>query len=685
MELIYLYVERFNDFVVKQEITFSKDFIIELKDRVLTINSRENHLRNFYGNNIQNISMFVGKNGAGKTTLIDLLGMNRKDRLRNSTSSRHLRDEYFLLYYIEKDEMGHDLFGIEVLGENMLHNMFTNYVDNKEDESYDKSKGSIGKVYKYENGKFISTGRHFFDYKTEEESLSEKIQFEYIGESYRFSKRNQPYGIHNVRYDDYTARRRFVPNPTAHKKYLTLNKCINKEIKGFECDKAIIEFWDDIERDFTIEDEEFKKYETLVNEIKDKLYVWDTFYLHQAKVKDINITEKKEKYILDIYSRYILDMILHGLIPLCKDSKKLRKEAIVDIESCFDDILKFDAITSSYELLGRPNCCELELQRIIVLIDKMTQIHNANDILLVLGRYIGSRIHSKSECSEFGYITVLEDIIKHLTRIPDTCFNIGKVVMLVNGKNEKCIDDLLATYSMYEEMRDNEYYSDIGGKFRITFELLSEGEERFINTISKIDDCISRNKNVKLLVLLFDEPDQSLHPEWSRRFLDIITQVIDSIEFNGDLQLVLSTHSPYLLSDILPDDVFLFKRELKSRMLNISKLSEEKKSCLGANIYDMMQDEFFMDNTVGEFATKKINYYMKRINEINVESKDIDEIYYFIDKIGEPILQNVMKKKLEEKLFRIRITKEKKSILEMISNTDDRIRVQKYLQMIEEE
>ena len=47
-----------------------------------------------------------------------------------------------------------------------------------------------------------------------------------------------------------------------------------------------------------------------------------------------------------------------------------------------------------------------------------------------------------------------------------------------------------------------------------------------VDIISKIEDSVKENKEAKLLILLFDEPDQSLHPEWSRCFIDIITQVI---------------------------------------------------------------------------------------------------------------------------------------------------------------
>ena len=68
------------------------------------------------GENISNISVLVGKNGSGKTTILDILGMDREDRLKNSIKKKSVKDEYFLLYYIGKNDAGDDMYGIEVMG-----------------------------------------------------------------------------------------------------------------------------------------------------------------------------------------------------------------------------------------------------------------------------------------------------------------------------------------------------------------------------------------------------------------------------------------------------------------------------------------------------------------------------------------------------------------------------------------
>ena len=179
MELIYVYIEKFDNFIFKQGIQLSNDFNIENNNGELLIKRNKDYLKNFYGENISNISVLVGKNGSGKTTILDILGMDREDRLKNSIEKKCVKDEYFLLYYIGKNDAGDDMYGIEVMGENVLSNMIKNIDNGTDDEIYDKSKTSIGKVYKYENEILKSINKHYFDYRVENRKLSELIRYSY--------------------------------------------------------------------------------------------------------------------------------------------------------------------------------------------------------------------------------------------------------------------------------------------------------------------------------------------------------------------------------------------------------------------------------------------------------------------------------------------------------------------------
>ena len=142
----------------------------------------------------------------------------------------------------------------------------------------------------------------------------------------------------------------------------------------------------------------------------------------------------------------------------------------------------------------------------------------------------------------------------------------------------------------------------------------------------------------------------------------------------------MSTHSPYLLSDILPTNVFLLDRRTKDKKLSVKRL-DVKSSSLGANIYDLMKNNFFMDNTVGEFITKKINKVIMQINEANLKEKELNSIEYFIEQIGEPIIRKGMKKQLAEKKKQLKIFNNTEQILQAITNEQDRKKWRKCLRI----
>jgi putative ribosome biogenesis GTPase RsgA len=76
MELIYMYIKKFDNFIENQEITFTNNFDVTLKDGILKVEKKENLLSHLYSSNIKNITVMNGKNGTGKSTILDILGMN---------------------------------------------------------------------------------------------------------------------------------------------------------------------------------------------------------------------------------------------------------------------------------------------------------------------------------------------------------------------------------------------------------------------------------------------------------------------------------------------------------------------------------------------------------------------------------------------------------------------------------
>src|SRR5690606_29506321 len=78
----------------------------------------------------------------------------------------------------------------------------------------------------------------------------------------------------------------------------------------------------------------------------------------------------------------------------------------------------------------------------------------------------------------------------------------------------------------------------------------------------------------------------------------------------------------------------------------------DKINSFGANIHDLLADEFFMKNNIGEFASSKIMdiYDMLQKTEPNdSDLKKYEELKIYISLIGEKVLQKPLLELLEKK------------------------------------
>ena len=119
MELIYLYIKQCENVFENVEFNFSSNYIATMKNNELLVKENQNTVKNYYGNNVNSVSMFLGKNGMGKSTLLDILGMNREDRINETYIRRkgeyEVKSSYFILYHLYDD-----YFAFEFVDESFL-------------------------------------------------------------------------------------------------------------------------------------------------------------------------------------------------------------------------------------------------------------------------------------------------------------------------------------------------------------------------------------------------------------------------------------------------------------------------------------------------------------------------------------------------------------------------------------
>lgn len=170
-----------------------------------------------------------------------------------------------------------------------------------------------------------------------------------------------------------------------------------------------------------------------------------------------------------------------------------------------------------------------------------------------------------------------------------------------------------------------------------------------IKEITEVDvfdanETIRQNDSV---IIFIDEGEVYYHPEWQRTYINTLLEMINNSSINANIQIILTTNSPFILSDIIGEDVTYLSENI-SRQLTF-----------GQNIHTLLKHNFFMKSTIGEFAKEVIEFIILELtglkdsnfNEIsehvnsrfntNTNEEDVyDYLHNVIDSIGEEIYRN---------------------------------------------
>lgn len=204
-------------------------------------------------------------------------------------------------------------------------------------------------------------------------------------------------------------------------------------------------------------------------------------------------------------------------------------------------------------------------------------------------------------------------------------------------------------------IRDNGFILNI---FNIEFIGLSSGEKSLLSLFSRLENKIdilkSREQHSifslrdKKITILLDEPEIGLHPQWQKEYISRLLEYIKTTFTNNPVQIILTTHSPILLSDFPFHHITYLEKDENG----VCKKVEGEKQSFAANIYDLYNSSFFLRNGfIGSFAIAKINSILKK--DI-IENDDIE----VINLIGDPFLKGVINKQIENKISNDILSKE---------------------------
>jgi predicted ATP-binding protein involved in virulence len=196
---------------------------------------------------------------------------------------------------------------------------------------------------------------------------------------------------------------------------------------------------------------------------------------------------------------------------------------------------------------------------------------------------------------------------------------------------------------------------------------LSTGQKALLNIYSRLFSISDvelerRASNLVLkkdVVLLIDEGELYLHPNWQREILFQLLKVIPIVFKRGlkekdqparNIQLILTSNSPLLITDIPASNIVFLKREGDSILIQDS-LNDQKQT-FAANINTLLSDSFFMENgLMGDFAFHRINEVITILQGSRKKIEDNKErIKRIILMIGEPVIREKLIQMMNERL-----------------------------------
>lgn len=174
----------------------------------------------------------------------------------------------------------------------------------------------------------------------------------------------------------------------------------------------------------------------------------------------------------------------------------------------------------------------------------------------------------------------------------------------------------------YEAYKEGKAEGDI-----IPFGGLSSGERQIAYTIGNIlyhlknlesgKQDLNANRDHATAIkynyvnIMLDEVELYFHPDLQRRFLGLLVDSIGGLKMDScsGVNITLITHSPFVLSDI-PSSNILYLSRNKDDMLSHSTFA--------ANIHDLFDDAFFLPNTMGTIAQRKVEELVDYYNAMRL-------------------------------------------------------------------
>ncbi len=179
---------------------------------------------------------------------------------------------------------------------------------------------------------------------------------------------------------------------------------------------------------------------------------------------------------------------------------------------------------------------------------------------------------------------------------------------------------------------------------------MSSGEKAYLNLFSSIWNALEKRPRptVKTIanLICIDEGDLYLHPEWQIAFIERLIKSLPTLS-NGNTQLVITTHSPILVSDLPHQCVIKLNSANDQHVTTADRFRRIK--TFGANLYDIYSNSFgLQQRRTGNISAAYIRQTLKTLDKSPISPAEKRELEIALSIIDDSLIHAYLKKRIAE-------------------------------------
>jgi len=563
MELIYVWVDEYKN-LKKQGFNFNSKFRCKYDNEANKLEIKENQNNiDIFSKNIS-IKAIVGQNGSGKTSLLEFIMLlvfkseNSNKKLNGFAIA--YEDKKFYIFYRGSNNISFKEIYIHVNDTNS----YSNNIGECDNHFCFKNQNSpFFNIYYNPSSELVSTSFLQYTFKGLQEFYASIYDFDF-----------KPLDQNNL-----------IAFPFKNKGILDIN--FNEKF-------TIVTMFKNMDL-----------LENIQDTIKKELSENKLFFVPKEFIIKFNIDELRNKIIksynsLDCIESFFEQIIKNNKVSII-DLTKILFLGVLSISQVFEDFKQYffkknSKINDFLKNLSNDHDITNYYQELINFEDK--QIEN-----------LLNSIDLKNELIEQNHDSILNIEISNLAGFIDVLkrkkFNfhekIGFLEFSYENSNSSDLIEILKTVPL---SFDIEIYDKDG----VLYNDFSFGEKSIIAILNIIMYFVVNFSKNGCINVFIDEMEIGLNPEWQRKLISVLVEEYSVVlkylkkenNKNFSINFIIATHSPFILSDI-PKEYVIFLEN--GRQVNKFYKNE---NTFGANIYDIFEKGFFLENSIGKYSEEWI-------------------------------------------------------------------------------